>query len=75
MKRKFNWVKLWAIKRKIFNVNLGGGVEVYKFLYLLVRKCSSTIRITAILPNSYVLKRYLILRLYSQEYNVVELQI
>ena len=65
MKRKFNWVKLWAIRRKIFNIDLGGYIEVYKFLYLLVRIYSSTIYAIISLPSFYILKRYLILRLYS----------
>ena len=73
MKRKFNWVKLWVIRRKILDIDLGGGAKVYKFLYLLVRKYSSTIHMTVILPDFCILKHYLILRLCSQEYNVVEL--
>jgi len=73
VKRKLNWVKLWAIGRKIFDIDLGGRTEVYKFLHLLVRIYSSTIYAIISLPGFYILKRYLILRLYGQEYNVVEL--
>ena len=65
MKGKFNWVKLQAVRRKIFNRYLGGRVELYKLLYLLVRLYSYNIYIITFLPNFYILKRYLILRLYS----------
>ena len=49
----------------MFNIDLGGRIEVYKFLYLLVRIYSSTIYVIISLPSFYILKRYLILRLYS----------
>jgi hypothetical protein len=65
MKGKLNWVKLWVVRRKIFNGYLGGGAELYKLLYLLVRLYSYNIYTVTFLPNSYVLRRYLILRLYS----------
>jgi hypothetical protein len=65
MKGKLNWVKLWAVRRKIFNRYLGGGAELYKLLHFLVRLYSYNIYAITFLPSSYVLRRYLILRLYS----------
>ena len=65
MKGKLNWVKLWAVKRKIFNGYLGSGAELYKLLYLLVRLYSYNIYAITFLPNFYILKPYLILRLYN----------
>ena len=72
MKGKFNWVKLQAVRRKIFNRYLGGRVELYKLLYLLVRLYSYNIYAITFLPDFYVLRHYLIPRLYSQVYNMVE---
>ncbi len=65
MKGKLNWVKLWAVKRKIFNRYLGGKVKLYKLLHFLIRLYSYNIYIIAFLPDFYVLRRYLMLRLYN----------
>ena len=72
MKGKLNWVELWAVRRKIFNGYLGGRAELYKLLHLLVRLYSYNIYVITFLPDSYVLRRYLIPRLYSWVYNAVE---
>ena len=65
MKGKLNWVKLWAVKRKIFNRYLSGRVKLYKLLYFLVRLYGYNIYTIIFLPDFYILKHYLILRLYS----------
>jgi uncharacterized membrane protein YuzA (DUF378 family) len=70
VKGKLNWVKLWVVRRKIFNRYLGGRAELNKLLYFLVRLYN--IYAITFLPDSYVLRRYLIPRLYGQVYNAVE---
>ena len=63
VKGKLNWVKLWAVRRKIFNRYLGSKAELYKLLYLLVRLYN--IYAIDFLSDFYILRRYLILRLYN----------